>query len=292
MVGNLTRLASHVTLFDKTYEAVISFGYETDTLDPFGDRIKEAPLPLLFDFKVAVQKFTGSSMQIPPQYSAIHVNGKRASDLVRSGKVADIPPRPITVYSAKILDTQLTEGRLAYAHVQFYVSKGTYIRCLARDIAKECGSVAHLIALRRTKVGSFSLKKAAGANLLADFTIKNAVHALKADKLTINKFTDTKTLKNICEPSEIEIRKALSHMTASIAQECGCIPVILKDENHFDYFNGKPLKPTMFENIENRTTDTNQLSQYAVFTKKDEFVGIIKKDPLTPLLTYGFVISL
>jgi len=292
MVGSLTRLASHVTLFDKTYEAIIAFGAETDTLDPLGSIARKAPLPLQADFCVVVQKFTGQIMQTPPQYSAIHVNGKRASDIARSGKVADIPSRPVTVYRAEILDIQLTEGRIEYANIRFHVSKGTYIRCLARDIAKECGSVAHLIALRRTKVGSFSLADAAGADLLSDFTIENA---LRASRTTTDRNSE-KSSQNIIEPSSSQIYQALTQMTPSFAQECGLVPIVLKDENHTDYFNGKPLALTMFENMENNAPNREQPMQYAIFMQSMQFVGVINGHSLNPneqnSLRYGFVIPL
>ncbi len=87
MTGSHTRLAQRVTAFDKKYEAIIQFGSETDTLDLFGKVIKTKELPTKNNVIKAVEKFCGDLMQSPPSFSAVHVNGKRASDLARAGKV-------------------------------------------------------------------------------------------------------------------------------------------------------------------------------------------------------------
>ena len=161
--GRLTKLAGNITEFDKSYSAVIKFGEETDTLEYTGQVIRTAPLPSLEALTNALQKFTGNILQAPPSFSALHVNGKRASDLAREGKTVELPPRPITVFQANIIETKLSsEGFVEYCKIDFTVSKGTYIRCLARDIAKEAGSAGHLIGLYRTRVGNFDIKDAAG----------------------------------------------------------------------------------------------------------------------------------
>lgn len=279
-VGSLTRLVSHITLFDKTYDAIISFGTQTDTLDPHGCVICKADLPNIDDFEVAVDRHTGEITQIPPQYSAIHVNGKRASDIARAGKNVDIPPRSVTVYRAEILDTQTVGAGVQYAHVRFFVSKGTYIRCLARDIAKACGSCAHLIALRRTAVGSFLLEDAVGAETLPDFTIQNAVNALQE--------TDQSCFKENIQLSENHITDTLRGMTADLARECNITPIILKDAHHFDFFHGKLLLKHMFEPMPSET------AEYAVFTHDNCFAGIItgQQTGTRIFLRYAFVIPM
>ena len=98
--GRLTKLAGCITEFDKSYSAVIKFGEETDTLEYTGEVIKTANLPTIDALNEAINKFTGKILQAPPAFSAIHVNGKRASDLAREGKTVEIPPRPITVFEA------------------------------------------------------------------------------------------------------------------------------------------------------------------------------------------------
>ena len=178
--GALTRIASRITAFDKEYEAVIAFGSETDTLDPYGAAVRTAPLPSKESFVDAFNAFKGELMQKPPAFSALHVDGKRASDLARKGIEVDVPERKINVFSSHIKEIQEKDGLVEYAHVVFHVSKGTYIRSLARDIAGACGSAAHLIGLRRTKVGSFRLEDAAGYGLLEPFSIKTVRAGLLA----------------------------------------------------------------------------------------------------------------
>ena len=101
-IGSLTKLAGNITAFNKSYKAVIKFGEETDTLEYTGKIIKTAPLPTKQSLEAAVQKFTGNIMQTPPLFSAIHVDGKRASDLAREGKSQKLPARPVTVFKAEI----------------------------------------------------------------------------------------------------------------------------------------------------------------------------------------------
>ena len=161
--GRLTRLAGTITAFDKEYESVIAFGDETDTLDPSGTVVKTAPLPVIGELEKSIEKFTGTIMQSPPAFSALHINGKRASDLARAGKAAELPARPVTVFKTEIKDVVFDDEQLKtvkYAHVAFSVSKGTYIRSLANDIGERLGVGAHLAGLRRTKIGSISLETA------------------------------------------------------------------------------------------------------------------------------------
>lgn len=174
--GPLTRVAARITEFDKTYDAVLSFGAETDTLEYTGKIIRTAPLPSARALIAAVGKFTGRLMQRPPAFSAVHVDGRRASDLARGGSQVELPERAVTVYDAKITEIQTAAGGgVEAARVAFRVSKGTYIRSLARDIGRECGSAAHLAALRRTAVGVFRLEDAAGFCLLGEFSLAGAL---------------------------------------------------------------------------------------------------------------------
>lgn len=187
--GKMTKMAGKITAFDKTYEAVIKFGAETDTLECTGKVTKTAPLPTKAQVENAIKKWTGEILQKPPAFSSIHVNGKRASDIARSGKNVDLPERQVTVFSSEIKDWLVNDENLVEAVlVNFHVSKGTYIRSLARDIGKDAESAAHLIALRRTKVGEFCLENAAGYKFLKAFNIENALkecYSNKVDSLNI-----------------------------------------------------------------------------------------------------------
>lgn len=264
-VGSLTRLVSHITAFDKEYEAIISFGTETDTLDPLGTIIKTAAKPTLSDFNKAIGEFTGSLMQSPPSYSAIHVNGKRASDLARSGKEFSIPERPINVYSATVIDVLLENELVCYAHVKFSVSKGTYIRCLARDIGYACGSAAHLIGLKRTRVGSFSLEHAVGTDLLEPFIISTVIKRDYKDNVQPKDIEKERRLED-------EVAKKCFSMTPSLAEECGFENIFLKSEYISDFFNGKPLSSLFF------LTEIRKNGSFAVFTEKNQFTGVIENN--------------
>lgn len=155
LVGHLTHLVPHITNFDKTYRALIEFGTETDTLDPTGQVIKNGKVPAKEEILAVLPEFLGEIEQIPPAYSALHVDGKRASDLVREGKCVELKARKITISSIELIDFYDN-----FALIEVSCSKGTYIRSLARDIAEKCGTVAHLKELRRTRVGPFNLEDA------------------------------------------------------------------------------------------------------------------------------------
>ena len=155
LVGRLTHLVPHITNFDKTYQALIEFGTETDTLDPTGLVVKTGKIPSREELLAVLPDFLGETEQIPPAYSALHVDGKRASDLVREGKSVELKARKITISSISLIDYYDN-----FALVEVSCSKGTYIRSLARDIAARCGTVAHLKELHRTRVGPFLLKNA------------------------------------------------------------------------------------------------------------------------------------
>ena len=156
LTGAFTRLNPLCSNLDKTYIATIAFGSETSTLDPEGPSIATAAVPPLQIIEQVIQEqFIGTFDQIPPQYSAVHVQGKRAYQLARAGEAVTITPRSVTIHSLRILqwvDNQLT--------IEVHCSKGTYIRSLARDIARACDSRGHLVALTRTAIGPFSLEEA------------------------------------------------------------------------------------------------------------------------------------
>ena len=152
LVGGATKLNPVFSSFDKSYVAAIKFGFETDTLDPEGKVIKEGPIPEEAMVDEALSCFVGEILQSPPAYSAIHIGGKRAYEEARKGRDVQMPLRPVKVFSAEKISYE--EGTLICS---FRVSKGTYIRSLARDIAYRAGTCAHLSALRRTSIGPYTL---------------------------------------------------------------------------------------------------------------------------------------
>ncbi len=308
-VGSLTKLAGNITAFNKSYKAVIKFGEETDTLEYTGNIIRTADLPTEESLRKALEKFIGNLMQKPPLYSAIHVNGKRASDIAREGKTEDIPARPITVYKAEIEELKLNSEKLVeYALINFDVSKGTYIRSLARDIAAKCNSAGHLIGLYRTKVGHFKIEDAAGFSALKPFTIEEAIKnekafllqkkekaelTLKEEALSTSNHQEKKERKPfILTPEEAalqeEIRTKLRSFDQQAAADCGFLSIHIKDPKALtDFFNGKKICTAMFEeNLWNYET----ASQIAVFTKEENFAGLIEKD-IEGRPSYKFVLN-
>lgn len=161
LVGPATRLNQYISSHDKSYIAEIEFGTSTTTDDRCGEVLHEAPITAcLSDAAFAehiLDSFRGRSMQMPPAYSAIKVNGKRAYDEARKGHIINLEPRPIEVYSARLLGIFDIDGAIVWK-VTFHVSKGTYIRALARDIGKRAGIPAHLRELERESVGCVAME--------------------------------------------------------------------------------------------------------------------------------------
>ncbi|MDR0670442.1 MAG: tRNA pseudouridine(55) synthase TruB [Treponema sp.] len=152
LAGRATRLSPWVSHRDKTYLGGILFGAETDTLDPEGAVVARGPLPSRRRVEEALDRFRGEILQTPPVYSAIHVDGRRASRLARSGEMPEMKARPVTVH-----EIALVSWEPPLARIRVRCSAGTYIRSLARDIALAAGSRAHLAELRRLAVAGFSV---------------------------------------------------------------------------------------------------------------------------------------
>jgi len=150
LTGRALKLSKWFTHCDKQYEGTICFGAETDTLDPEGAVIANAPVPSREDTEKAISQFLGEIEQAPPAYSAIHIDGERASALARRGEAPEMRKRPVTIYRLELLSWEPP-----YAKIFVHCSSGTYIRSLARDIALAAGSRAHLTALLRTQIGGF-----------------------------------------------------------------------------------------------------------------------------------------
>jgi tRNA pseudouridine55 synthase len=153
LTGRALKLSKWFTHCDKQYEGIICFGAETETLDPEGAVIANAPLPSREDVERVIPKFLGEIEQAPPVYSAIHIDGERASALARRGETPEMQKRPVTIFRLELLSWEPP-----YAKIFVHCSSGTYIRSLARDIALAAGSRAHLTELVRTQVGGFKLQ--------------------------------------------------------------------------------------------------------------------------------------
>lgn len=159
-VGQGTRLMGKLTAERKGYLGLVCFGSETTTDDAEGEvtRIVEAPVWVRDEARVSefLAGIVGDAMQVPPAYSAISVDGVRSYARARAGEDVELPARPVTIYAAQLIAIQEVEGQPAWL-VAFDVSKGCYIRSIARDLGRGCDSAAHLAGLRRTFSGNIDL---------------------------------------------------------------------------------------------------------------------------------------
>ena len=156
LCGSFTHLVPVFMGMDKTYEATIEFGRMTVTLDPEGEVIETAPVPDEETVRKAVASYVGKQIQIPPAYSAVHINGKRSYQMARDGETGlELKGRDIEIYSADFISWEAP-----LLKVRLHVSKGTYIRSYARDIGHACGSCAFVRELYRTQIGPFSVSEA------------------------------------------------------------------------------------------------------------------------------------
>ncbi|OGN74037.1 MAG: tRNA pseudouridine(55) synthase TruB [Chloroflexi bacterium GWB2_54_36] len=157
LLGPAVRLSEYVSASDKRYQAVIQLGKTTDTYDADGQVLTSNPVDNITEaqFEEALQQFVGEIEQVPPPYSAIKIKGRKAYEMARNGEEFDLQPRKINVYSLELLEWAPPE-----AVIDVYCSSGTYIRSLANDLGKVLGCGAHLVGLRRTKSGRFTLRDA------------------------------------------------------------------------------------------------------------------------------------
>jgi tRNA pseudouridine55 synthase len=194
-LGEATKLCGRMLDATKAYEFTIRFGEETDTLDAEGEVIQASDVrPTLEQIKAVLPRFTGEIKQVPPAYSALKIEGKAAYARARAGEQVEMKPRAVTVCELSIAKEQnphpgllphageggtappkpspacgrgLGEG-LPSITLSASVSKGTYIRSLARDIAHALGTVGHVSYLRRIRAGLFSLEQAISLDFLEE----------------------------------------------------------------------------------------------------------------------------
>lgn len=157
-LGHATRVAGMLLATDKAYRAEMQLGMTTDTFDSEGQVTQERPVPSNLDeadLEQVLTQYRGDIEQVPPAFSALKVNGKRAYQLAREGKKVELKARQVHVKQL-----QLEHWDSPTATLFCDVSKGTYIRSLIRDMGEDLNCGAHMTALRRTRVGPFSLDDA------------------------------------------------------------------------------------------------------------------------------------
>jgi tRNA pseudouridine(55) synthase len=160
-VGKATRLLGHLALTEKGYDATIRLGESTNTDDAEGEITATASAADVADeaLRAGIAGLTGTIQQVPPQVSAIKVNGERAYKMARKGEDVELAARPVTVHAFTVLDVR-RHGDVIDVDASVACSSGTYIRALARDLGASLGCGGHLTALRRTRVGPYDLPAA------------------------------------------------------------------------------------------------------------------------------------
>ena len=155
-LGHATKLCDLLTEKDKTYEAVLKLGVETDTQDLTGNVLKELPVECSQEeMKQVIGSFVGDYQQIPPMYSALKVNGKKLYELAREGKVIERKPRLVKIHNIQIQNVDWQEKEIKF---EVTCSKGTYIRTLCHDIGEKLGCGGAMKSLVRTRVSRFEIK--------------------------------------------------------------------------------------------------------------------------------------
>ncbi len=171
-LGEATKLAGRMLDATKTYAFSVRFGRQTDTLDLEGQVIATSavqPVPGAVA-RIVAERFSGLIEQVPPAYSAILIDGRRAYDRARDGEDVEMRPRQVTIYRWDAITEALIDDECE-ATLTVTVSKGTYIRSLARDIALALGTRGHVTMLRRLRAGPFALDQAISLDNLRDVAI-------------------------------------------------------------------------------------------------------------------------
>ena len=170
-LGEATKLAGRLLDSDKIYDFTVAFGTQTDGLDAEGAVVATSEVrPTEAALTAVLPRFIGPIAQVPPAYSALKVDGERAYDRARRGEDVQLAARAVTIHALDRTGVTWTADGAALESATFsaHVSKGTYIRSLARDSALALGTVGHVTMLRRIKAGPFPLAQAISLDILAD----------------------------------------------------------------------------------------------------------------------------
>lgn len=170
-LGEATKTVPFMMDARKVYRFSIEWGASTTTLDREGEVTGRSDVrPTADQVRAALPAFVGEIEQVPPAFSAIKVDGERAYDLARDGVAVELKARPVTIHEAAVTDAPDAD----HVEITVLTGKGVYIRSLARDLAAMLGAEGHVSALRRERVGPFSLENAVGLDFLEDLVHRSA----------------------------------------------------------------------------------------------------------------------
>lgn len=208
LIGKGTLLSKYLINHDKEYIATIKLGEKTSTGDSEGEiiekqKVDENMLDEIF-VKNTLNKFKGTITQIPPIYSAIKINGKKLYEYARKGQSIEIPCRNIEIYKINLLSVSKQDKEIIF---RVHCSKGTYIRTLCEDIAKELGTVGFMKDLQRIKVGDFSIENSLTISEL------NNKEKVEQNFISIEKFFENKEKIDL---SSISLNKFLNGVKIKI----------------------------------------------------------------------------
>ncbi len=172
LAGNMTKQQDSFMKKDKVYEAEVTLGARSDTDDGEGQIVetKGEARREKREVEKALKSFVGEIEQMPPQYSAIKLNGQKAYEIARKGEKAELKLRKVTINSIENIEVN---GNLV--RFSCHVSSGTYIRSLARDLGEKLGCGGYLSALRRTSIGEYSVDEALAVSDLTDEILQKSV---------------------------------------------------------------------------------------------------------------------
>lgn len=203
-VGKATKFFDYFLNKDKEYVAVVDFGVKTDTLDSFGNLIQTQDTKVTKEqIEQVLPLFKGEIEQIPPKYSALKINGKRASDLARENIEFEIKPRKIHIFDIQILSDE-GDNRFRFL---VHCSAGTYIRTLFSDIAEKLETVATTPVIIRTKSGKFDIEHTVTLDELEKTQCVETVNKVFDDYkiITINESVASKLLNGVKTKTDLNI---------------------------------------------------------------------------------------
>ncbi|MEF9951223.1 MAG: tRNA pseudouridine(55) synthase TruB [Clostridium sp.] len=203
-LGQGTKIAQYLTDQRKEYICELTLGNETDTYDKYGEFLHEdnsdfshVTYELLLD---KLEAFKGEITQIPPKYSAIKINGKRAYDLARQGTDFVVPTRKVTIYNIEVLNFAPP-----LISLKIQSSKGTYIRSICKDLGDMLGTYGYMSFLLRTQTGPFSIESAINLNDISIDSINNILYPIEYGLEMNSVFIDNKFRDKVLNGNPVKV---------------------------------------------------------------------------------------
>ena len=231
LVGKATKFQSYLMNRDKTYEVGFIFGEETDTLDPTGRVVKKSSyVPTLQEVKQIIQTdFLGTIELIPPIYSAVHIDGRRAYELARKGENFTIPTRKVIIHSFKVNSYSPPE-----LFCEIKCSKGTYIRSIARDLALKLNTFGHAFCLRRIENGDFHVEQSISPTEIGLQYLISITDILKNISSEVNRIEiDSKSVDLLEKGDYLHLAKRFKKKLNGLYVNGECIAIIVYIEGKF-----------------------------------------------------------